>query len=194
MATKDYVTRSQTIKKKGKNKNHQAKVNWFRISLAILLLSAFIWGLYFLASIDNSQEVSPSSNADASAPEQVEEPSLNKDESLEQLSLPPLPKLQEEQWEYIDSLPDFQVEVDTKGPLESDRQYIMQCGSFRTFERADELKAKLAFQGLESRILKSDGSNGIWHRVVLGPYERKRNAERDRHTLRDANIRGCKIW
>lgn len=191
MATKDYVTRSQNIRKTGRNKNNQTPVNWFRIVVAILLLSGFVYGLYFLANLEQS-DIDLTDNATPSS--ETKNVIEGEHQSLEQLTLPSLPKLQEEQWEYIDSLPDFEVEVDTTGPIESDRQYIMQCGSFRTYERADELKAKLAFQGLESRILISDGKNGTWHRVVLGPYDRKRSAERDRHTLRDANIRGCKIW
>ena len=70
----------------------------------------------------------------------------------------------------------------------------MQCGSFRKQSQAEELKATIAFQGLESQVLESEGSKGIWFRVVLGPYESKRDAERDRHALRSARINRCQIW
>lgn len=49
--------------------------------------------------------------------------------------------------------------------------YILQAGSFETLEKADELKAKLALQGLQAYIQKvSVEGKGERHRVLLGPY------------------------
>ena len=48
--------------------------------------------------------------------------------------------------------------------------------------------------GLESQVRSSEGKNGLWYRVILGPYETKRAAERDRHKLQRAKIYGCAIW
>ena len=68
--------------------------------------------------------------------------------------------------------------------------YQMQCGSFRNKDDAESLKANIAFQGLESNVKKT----GTWYRVILGPYERKRLAEKERHKLQRAKINGCQIW
>lgn len=203
MATKDYVRRPQ--KRKPKNTQKQT-VPWLRIVFAVLLIALFIFALYTLQKTPiEDKEAATSSNQSANAEtltlEQSADPS-NTDtstvspESIGELpeELAPLPVFGEEDWAYIDSLPEFSVEVDATGPVESDKEYIMQCGSFRTSARAEELKAKIAFQGFESRIIASDGSNGRWYRVVLGPYERKRKAEKDRHQLRRGNVNGCKIW
>ena len=105
-----------------------------------------------------------------------------------------LPELPEEEWEYIKTLPGYEVEVDVKQQEKSDKRYLMQCASFRTRAQAEEMKAKIAFQGLEALIRHSTGSNGEWFRVILGPFESKRDAEKAKHSLRKVNIATCQIW
>lgn len=220
MATKDYVRRPQKRKPK---KAEKPQTPWLRIILALAIIVGFFYGLYMLQqnaqSSDDSSEgnssADDSSLSDAGISQKPNNTTNTRTPELESVSnsaqtqvnkpvaeplgkspeeLPPLPKLEPEDWAYIDSLPEFSVEVDATGPIESDREYIMQCGSFRTTERAHELKATIAFQGFESRIIDSENNSGQWFRVVLGPYDSKRDAEKDRHTLRRANVNGCKIW
>lgn len=105
-----------------------------------------------------------------------------------------LPELPEEEWEYIKTLPGYEVEVEVKEQEKSDKRYLMQCASFRTRAQAEEMKAKIAFQGLEALIRHSTGINGDWFRVILGPYESKRDAEKAKHSLRKVNIATCQIW
>lgn len=205
MPTKDYVKRPRAKTKqtqsKAKNKRHKKTTKnsmvlplpWFRILLSFAIIALFVYGLYFLQSMDRDDSadvVETDSTVIDETSEAVQEGT--KDTSSELAELPPLPVLGEEEWQYIDALPEYSVEVDATAPIELDKEYIMQCGAFRTSERANELKAKLAFQGKESRIVQSSG--GRWHRVVLGPYQQKRQAEKDRSHLRGAGIRGCKIW
>ena len=107
----------------------------------------------------------------------------------------PLPKIPEEKWEYVKELENKQVEVDV--PEREDkpkRPYQMQCGSFRNESQANAMKAQIAFAGLESIIKRTEGQNGVWYRVVLGPYNYKRDAEADKHRLQDVKINGCQIW
>ncbi|MEC7134702.1 MAG: SPOR domain-containing protein [Pseudomonadota bacterium] len=105
-----------------------------------------------------------------------------------------LPELPEEEWEYIKTLPGYEVEVEVKEQEKSDKRYLMQCASFRTRAQAEEMKAKIAFQGLEALIRHSTVSNGDWFRVILGPYESKSDAEKAKHSLRKVNIATCQIW
>nr|WP_274620627.1 SPOR domain-containing protein [Colwellia maritima] len=58
----------------------------------------------------------------------------------------------------------------------------------------NHLKQKWLFFGVESLIQTAQGKNNIWYKVVLGPYERKRAAEKDKHKLRNNKINGCQIW
>ncbi|MBO1270610.1 MULTISPECIES: SPOR domain-containing protein [Shewanella] len=107
-------------------------------------------------------------------------------------ALPPKPK---EEWTYQQELENKQVEVDL--PEKSNqptRPYQMQCGSFRKESQAQEMKAVIAFQGLEAQVRKIDGNSGVWYKVVLGPYQSKRKAETDRHELQRAGLNGCMIW
>jgi cell division protein FtsN len=61
-------------------------------------------------------------------------------------------------------------------------------------KQAEILKATIAFTGLTSQISESKGKNGIYYKVFLGPYERKREAEKDKHKLKSNNVNGCQIW
>lgn len=48
--------------------------------------------------------------------------------------------------------------------------YVIQAGSSQDFKDADQLKAKLALMGIESKIQKAKVENSIWYRVKIGPY------------------------
>ena len=48
--------------------------------------------------------------------------------------------------------------------------YILQAGSYKDFEEADALKAKLALMGIESKIQKAKVESVTWYRVKIGPY------------------------
>jgi cell division protein FtsN len=48
--------------------------------------------------------------------------------------------------------------------------YVLQAGSFRQREDADRRRAELLLLGLEPTIQESDGENGRWFRVYLGPF------------------------
>ena len=56
------------------------------------------------------------------------------------------------------------------------------------------MKALIAFQGLTAQVRQTQGTKGTWYKVVLGPYDTKRAAERERHALQRAGINGCQIW
>lgn len=133
-----------------------------------LLLTAFIG--YFIFAVEKP------------APAVVKYKPVKKEE--------PLPEMPEPKWEYEKSLKTQEIEVDIPEEKKSTRTYQMQCGSFRQKGDAEALKARIAFQGISSIVKKT----GTWFRVILGPYERKRPAEKDRHKLQRAKINGCQIW
>ncbi|MEQ1975623.1 MULTISPECIES: cell division protein FtsN [unclassified Xenorhabdus] len=64
---------------------------------------------------------------------------------------------------------------------------MLQCGSFRTMEQAESVRASLAFAGIESQITTKDN----WNRVVLGPYKNKASAEKMRERVAGAGVPGC---
>ncbi len=66
--------------------------------------------------------------------------------------------------------------------------YILQVGSFRKYQEADSLKAKLALMGVESSIQTVRVNNGTWHRVRVGPYRDREQLNRIRDRLRNNNV------
>ena len=77
-------------------------------------------------------------------------------------------------------------EPQSKQPTNSEQKILVQCGSCKSLEQAESIKANLAFSGLESRISSAEG----WHRVVLGPYS-KEAAEKIRDRANSVGISGC---
>lgn len=49
--------------------------------------------------------------------------------------------------------------------------YVLQAGSFRQREDADRRRAQLLLLSLEPSIEETNGENGRWYRVYLGPFD-----------------------
>ncbi|SIO18671.1 SPOR domain-containing protein [Salinivibrio sp. ES.052] len=182
MATRDYVKRGKAPRKKNTRRQPTKGRTGLPLKwalLAVVLVGAFGYGLYLLSKTEApTPEPTPTTKAKPARQNQGES----------------LPKKPEEKWSYIEELESKKVEVKAKALPQSTRPYLMQCGAYRSQGQANERKATIAFQGLESQIKVSQGEKGTWHRVVLGPYPRKRQAERDRNMLRRAGIEPCAIW
>ena len=160
----------QTSRKRPVSKRNQPKKGFpFLATFAALLLMGFIG--YFIIAVDKPK-----------TPVVNKKPTIKKEEQL--------PEKPQPKWEYEDTLKTKEIEVDIPVENKPKRPYQMQCGSFRRQGDAESLKAGIAFQGLNSQVKKT----GNWYRVILGPYERKRLAEKDRHKLQRAKINGCQIW
>ncbi|MFQ6371873.1 SPOR domain-containing protein [Shewanella sp. YIC-542] len=181
----DYANSKPRRQSRGNRKKPQPpKRPPMLLFLLVLVLIAgfgyFLWGL-------KNQDAQPLQQTPATA-----QPSIPKAKPKDPNALPPKPR---EQWTYQQELENKQVEVDL--PAKSNkpsRPYQMQCGSFRKESQAQEMKAVIAFQGLEAQVRKVEGSSGVWYKVVLGPYQSKRKAETHRHELQRAGLNGCMIW
>lgn len=182
MTHQDYVSRSRNPKNK-KSPYNQQEATQPVISVKMKLLAVctlvacagFGYFLWSIKDIEPEVQTAPTTT-----------PSTTK-------KTPSIPKPPEEKWRYIEELKSKEVEVgeykvETKGP------WKMQCGSFRTLTQAEKMKATIAFSGLASQISVSNGSNGTWHKVYLGPYDKKRDAEKDKRKLSNNNISTCQIW
>lgn len=67
--------------------------------------------------------------------------------------------------------------------------YILQIGSFKQFDAADEVKAKLAFMGISAEIQRVViNGKDIRHRVRVGPYADSEKLLRIRHQLTENNL------
>ncbi|MEM7873853.1 cell division protein FtsN [Morganella morganii] len=71
-------------------------------------------------------------------------------------------------------------------PQAAPERWLVQCGSFRENGQAEEVRAGLAFSGIESRVSQGGG----WYRVMLGPYE-KSAAQSVKSRAANAGVTNC---
>jgi hypothetical protein len=72
--------------------------------------------------------------------------------------------------------------------VEEDFAYLLQAGSFRSKDDADRLRGELILQGLEAFTKEVEQASGVWHRVLVGPFDSKLLLNRTRTTLAAADI------
>lgn len=70
---------------------------------------------------------------------------------------------------------------------EQKSRWIVQCGSFRSSEQAQSVRAQLALKGLESHITTS----GEWRRVVLGPFNSRTSVDNTLARLKNIGMSSC---
>ncbi|TKB56077.1 SPOR domain-containing protein [Ferrimonas aestuarii] len=183
MATRDYAKRGGRKPRRGRKAAPKRSFPWVAAVAALALIGGFAYLLWNISgSSDEVVELEPQTPV-------VEAPKPK----IKPKEVDPLPEKPQETWEYIETLPEQQIEVEVPeqklgGP------YQMQCGSFRKQSQAEEMKAKIAFSGLEAEVRRTKGDNGVWYRVRLGPYDRKRVADSDKNTLKRAGIATCQVW
>ncbi|MCO6440576.1 MAG: SPOR domain-containing protein [Nitrococcus mobilis] len=67
--------------------------------------------------------------------------------------------------------------------------YLLQVGSFRNPDDADQLKAQLALLGVEASIQNVELASGeTWHRVRIGPFSDREHLDAIRKRLQTDNI------
>jgi cell division protein FtsN len=197
--SRDYANRKPRAGTKARTPSRKQRQNGSFPYLPVFMVLVLIIGFsYFLWSINGSSDTAvatgstqqpktktlPAVASKTSTAEKV----INKDPN----ALPPKPQ---EEWTYLEELENKQVEIDLpQSGVVSSGIYQMQCGSFRKEAQANEMKARMAFQGAEAQVRRSEGTNGVWYRVVLGPYPNKREAEHNRHQMQGAGLNGCMIW
>jgi cell division protein FtsN len=106
-------------------------------------------------------------------------------------------------FDFYEMLPNYEVKVprgaDTAPPPADPTQpsgtYLIQAGSFRTFEDADRLKASMAMLGVESHIEKSapDTNGQTWYRVRTAPEKDMAVVNEQLRLLRENRIEGVLI-
>ena len=190
MPQRDYVkasrpkaknSRKQPARRNSKGAAAKPRKPWLLLTLTAGLIGGFIYFLWYL-----TQQPAVTTQVAAPAPvAKTPTAAKSKDE------LPQKPT--EEPYQYIKELENKEVKVEVT-EQKAGGPYQMQCGSFRVEQQAEAMKAKIAFVGFPSQVRRTEGSNGIWYRVVLGPYDSKRQATADRNRLRQQNINTCQIW
>lgn len=84
-------------------------------------------------------------------------------------------------------------EIDTRSREErlgqaKPAEYHLQAGSYRQLNDADQLRAKLALMGIESRIEKAKVNNVVVYRIKMGPFTRMSSVSTIRSRIKDMGI------
>ncbi len=79
---------------------------------------------------------------------------------------------------------------------EVNKSYVLACASLSSQEKAETEKARIALQsGLQAQVRTLQNKDGkTLYRVQLGPYNGKREAERDKLKLEQSGVNSCRIW
>jgi cell division protein FtsN len=172
MARHDYINKAPSSKK---DKTPPKKAfPLLLVSIAVLLVGSFAFGLWYVKHHADPEKVKLAQNPASKA-------------KLEpKTELPKAP-------DFIQEMKEHEIKVEVK-EMEQGGPYQLICGSFRTYNQAEELKARIAFSGLSSEIRRLEGQNGVWFRVRLGPYQTKRLAESDKNRIKRAKIMGCNVF
>jgi cell division protein FtsN len=106
-------------------------------------------------------------------------------------------------FDFYEMLPNYEVKVPRgtdstpapPDPTQPPGTYLIQAGSFRTFEDADRLKASMAMLGVESHIEKSapDTNGHTWYRVRTAPEKEMAVVNEQLRLLRENRIEGVLI-
>ena len=174
---KDYKHRAYRKDSGNRSRNRQQpdSVGLFKSMLITAVLISFAVFLVYLKSpgfnkqavIASADEATPRKN---SMPENTSKP---KEEAKAQKSQAP-------HFDFYTILPKKELvvpEYEAKTRVREEQvgkhkktNYILQAGSFIDIKDADELKAKLALMGIESKIQKAKVESTTWYRVKIGPY------------------------
>lgn len=88
-------------------------------------------------------------------------------------------------------VPDYEIGTRTREERVGqgkESSYILQAGSFKEFKDADNMKAKLALMGIESRVEKAKVGDVTWYRVKMGPLSKMSSVSSIRARLRQNGI------
>jgi cell division protein FtsN len=169
----------------------RSKIAWWRWILVALLIAGFA---YFLTSLrDTVPEKMPVT--------QVKPLPVKPDEAVKgapDKQVQAEPELVEPQFDFYEILegkevriPDYEVKTrarEEKVGKAKPAQYILQVGAFREYKQADNLKARLAITGIESKIEKAQVGDVVWNRLKIGPYSKLSTIERVRRELKQKGI------
>ncbi|HEY3596835.1 MAG TPA: SPOR domain-containing protein [Paraburkholderia sp.] len=66
--------------------------------------------------------------------------------------------------------------------------YLLQVGAYKTSADAEQQRARLAFQGFESKVTQRDAGGVTYYRVRIGPFAKFEDMNTTRQRLSDAGI------
>jgi cell division protein FtsN len=158
-----------------------------------LLVGLFVAFLVYLQMRPQTRTAEP-------RPAPLEIPSAQDSRELRKKESEPVPPPPRPRFDFYDLLPEMEVvvpEQELQGAptpegvkqVQQPGTYLLQAGSFRSQEQADQLRARLALLGLETSIQTVSVNNRqTWHRVRVGPYRNLTDLNRARALLKQNGV------
>ncbi len=73
-------------------------------------------------------------------------------------------------------------------PGDANTGYFLQVGAYKTAADAEQQRARLAFQGFESKVTQRDAGGVTYYRVRIGPFSKFEDMNSNRQRLSDAGV------
>jgi cell division protein FtsN len=179
---RDYKHRAQSRDTNSRRRNSQESISigLFKWMLITALIIGFAVFLVYLKSPE-LQKSAPTLAAQSQ--EKVAPAKSGKTETTNKASADEVKKDQKPQPPQFDFytilpkkemiVPDHEIKTRTREEQVGKNKkasYVIQAGSSQDPKDADQLRAKLALMGIESKIQKAKVESVIWYRVKIGPY------------------------
>lgn len=159
-----------------------------RFSNALSFLTGLSIGLFAAVIVYFYEHNATIENNNALLVAETKEPSItdNKDERIAQLPEP--------QFDFYKILPSKEVNISEWESIEDESavaekaqqpvMFVLQVGSFKQYQSADEIKAKLALMGVTADIQRVViNGQDVRHRVRVGPYKNTNKLQQARDRL-----------
>jgi cell division protein FtsN len=182
---RDYKHRAQSTNKPTGNKQRsqaKSKIGALKWMLVTALVISFAVFLVYLNSMKKQSgtgtlPLSKTQTTADVAKTDTEKKLTKKKLEAEASKLPQPP-----QFDFYTILPKKEIvvadhEIKTRAREErvgkaKDTHYVIQAGSFKSHTEANQLRAKLALMGIESKVNNAKVGDVTWYRVKIGPYAR----------------------
>ncbi len=179
---KDYKNIKPDKKRSTRNSKH---LKSFFAGLTVGLCVAIVVYFYQHDVAQQTQIIQPQVTVAKSAPE-LSQSDDTPPPTFDFYQILPNMEVNVSEWEAED---DGDIEEQADLGTENTGIYILQIGSFKQFDAADEVKAKLAFMGISADIQRVViNGKDIRHRVRVGPYADSEKLSRIRHQLTENNL------
>ncbi|MDD1612219.1 MAG: SPOR domain-containing protein [Methylococcaceae bacterium] len=197
---RDYKYRAQDPRESlrgGRRSKQKDGMSVWRWMLITALIIGFVVFLFYIAS-RGSKQTGPLQAVNPPVSGKTADGTKVKPEDKGKQKVEAVPEPQGPQFDFYTYLPKKEIvvpdhEINTRTREErvgkaKASHYILQAGSYKESAEADQLRAKLAMMGIESRVEKTKVGSVVWHRVTLGPYTRMASVSVIRSRLRQNGI------
>ncbi|WP_019589830.1 MULTISPECIES: SPOR domain-containing protein [unclassified Thioalkalivibrio] len=196
------MAQARKVRRKPAQKKERGPLPGWIWLLAGLLIGLGVAAVLYLQGADRPDSLSDwLSERDRPAaeprPEPVPDPASERE-----------PEREEPRFRYYELLPEDEVTVpdaparddaDTDAPPapldtpDADGPVVLQTGSFRRAEQADEMRARLTLLGLSPEVREAEIDGDTWYRVYLGPYSDPDRTREVLERLRSEGIEALRL-